>query len=259
MEKSIQNLHILQTNFSLPLSPKQISSFRGAVAEAAGWEKDLFHNHDNTQVILEERESNGQQPLGNLQLAIQAKSVTLKTTYHYRYPLIQYRVMNGKASIWSIDKGTDALRTWLFTKDSKLLMGNREVPLLIEGMKELPFQLKMLPEMKGYRILDYLPFNDDNYKKWKATERLSERIIMLESILTGHILGFSKSMGYQLPERLEVQLLHIWDTKTMRLHACKRLAMGLVYKANIDLPPGLALGKGSSHGFGVQMPTRSKL
>lgn len=247
----------LQVHFSLPLTPHEIPAFRGAIAEAAGWDQDLFHNHDNAHVVPVERYMEAAEAgEAVLQKVIKGE---LKDRYHYRYPLIQYRVDKNKASIYAIGAGVPALQQWLMQKGPTLTMKGKQSPLLIQGMQEGMHSLQMLPEMKGYRLMDYLPFNDDNYQKWRQRDTLIEGLTIVEKSLTGHILGFAERMGYRLPERLEVRLMNISRTKPVRTYGSSRMAFNLLFKANIDLPPGMALGRGVSHGFGVVMPTRGKL
>lgn len=40
-------LRILSVAFDTPIEPWELRAFRGAVARKAGWEHELFHNHNN--------------------------------------------------------------------------------------------------------------------------------------------------------------------------------------------------------------------
>jgi hypothetical protein len=251
-------IHSLLTTFSLPLAPADIPAFRGAVAEAAGWEQDLFHNHAQTQVVpVDEGQEEASEGPEAVKTAKQRSQ--LKASYHYRYPLIQYRVIDGKAAIFALGEGAQALRRWLLTKGSSLKMGGRDYPLLIEGMKEAVHDIRMLPEPRGYRLLDYQPFHQENYRKWREAENLHQRIDLLQQVLQRQITAMAASLERPLPEPPEVHLMLIKKVRTIKLHGNSLLAFNLLYKAHVDLPPGLALGRGVSHGFGVQMPTRSSL
>lgn len=240
-------LPTLYTQFSLPLRPGQIPAFRGAVAEAAGWENDLFHNHARTEVVPEV------QPVaeGPAPAAEQAPTVTLKDQFLNRYPRIQYRVRDGKAAIWAIGEGVPALRRWLMEKGDHLTMGGRQYPLLIEQLREGSHQLRIQPEKRLYRLMDYQPFNPDNYREWKQAEHLIARIQLIERILTNNLLILAKVADVFLEERIEAQLMNLRETKTVRTHGTKRLAFNLIFKTNLDLPQAVALGKAVSHGFGV--------
>ncbi|MCB0642014.1 MAG: hypothetical protein KDC44_10260, partial [Phaeodactylibacter sp.] len=69
-----QPIRTLSLSFDVRLYARQIPQWRGAFIEMCGLDSDLFHNH------------NGEAEL------------------HYRYPLIQYRMYKGKASILAINE-----------------------------------------------------------------------------------------------------------------------------------------------------------
>ncbi|MEM7374544.1 MAG: CRISPR-associated endonuclease Cas6 [Bacteroidota bacterium] len=241
-------LPTLTVRFSLPLQPHQIPQWRGAVAEAAG--DDLFHNHNNRpdEPIL----------VGEGQLGVGVLLETIRTSkkYHYRLPLIQYRVIDGQAGIFAIGEGVPILRRWLLSHEEQIRVGGKVVALMIDGMQERKYQVRMLPEMRTYRLMDYLPFHAENYLKWQQADDLIERIQLLQNTLTGQILGLTKGLGFWLPERLELRILTIRKTRSLKVHGTQHLGFNLIYKANIELPPNIAIGRSVSHGFGTQRPVR---
>lgn len=244
----------LSVSFEHNIFPHQISHWRGAVVDAVGWEDDFFHNHDNTEVIpTVDKLQNGSDSV-LVKEKIQASP--LKYNYLYRYPLIHYRVKKRKASIFAIREGTDSLKKWLFNNSGTIHMEGQSFPLRIWNMNERECVVRMTDEFKGYRIMDYQPLNKENYELWKKSDSLVSRLALLEQILAGHILGFTSSMNWRCSKRLEVQIMSIRKMYPVMTHGTKRLAFNLVYKANIDLPQEIALGKAVSHGFGVQYPTK---
>ena len=251
---SIQNsvqLHTLQVKFTHRLSTGKIPLFRGAIAEAADWENDLFHNHGKLEVMAPGE-------IGGGVAVLERKVSTLKEKYLCRYPLIQYRVLEGRATLFGINEGRKAIRSWLLQAEDELEIGGKQIPLLIENMQERKHTLSMLPQPRLYRLMDYVPFNSENYQKWQNAEDLHERIDLVERILAGNIITFAHHLDWRLPERLEVKLMAIREMKTITVHGTKRIAFNLIYKANIDLPPGIALGRSVAFGFGVQQPTRKQ-
>lgn len=253
-QKSYISLPTLTVRFNLPLRPEQIPQWRGAVAESASWENDRFHNHAPMEVAPMDPDTGS----ADSNLLTQQKVSTLKDKFHYRYSEINYRVEKGKAAIFAIGKGVEELRRWLLTRNSEFEMGGRTRTLLIESMQENIHQVKMLPRMRMYRLMDYQPMHSENYKKWQAAPNYIARIELLNNILAANILAFASSQDWQLPERLEVDIMNIRETRTVKTHGVKRMAFNLIYKANIDLPAGLSLGRASSFGFGVQQPTREQ-
>ncbi len=223
-DKSTQTLRTLSLRFpSVPLWPRQIPKWRGAVIESAGPDKTVFHNHDtDTNECL------------------------------YRPALIQYRCANGQAIVWGMNEGADALLEWQSQAAPTIIMNGRTYPL--EGVELLPEKATLAIDRSWhyYNISDYLALNDQNYKKWSAESRLMGRIAILENALTAHLLAFCKAAGWWLPQRLELEIVALQDCKKTRCHQTELLAFALSYRCNLELPDGISLGKAGSHGFGIQ-------
>lgn len=225
----------LDLGLAIPLSPHTIHKFRGAVAASAGYEQVLFHNH--------KMDANGE---------------TLANQTETRYPLIQYRLHQGQAALWAAKEGVDAVRDWIWSSPNQLRIGRREYPVRVEYLELHTHSLKMTTQSQWYRILDYVPFNQENYQRYRQAINLHERIDILESTLKSHILGFSEAMGYHLSENLDLHLMSISSTRRVQIHDHPRMAFNLIYRCNMDLPPGIALGRSVAHGFGVQRPVSGK-
>lgn len=235
-------IYTLSLRFSLPLRPGQIPLFRGAIAEAAGWQEDLFHNHG--PVVWEPHPSDN----GHV---VVAETVRQADRLIYRYPLVQYRVEDGCAGLFGLNAGAEAIRSWLLGQRGPLRMGGCDYPLMIDEMQERQQQLRMGTGWHSYRLMDYQPFHQDNYRKWQSMERLEDRMQLLQNTLTGHVLGFASAMGQRLPERLELELVTLRSMRTVRTHGTERLGFNLLFRCNLELPDGIGLGKAVSHGFGV--------
>lgn len=248
------NIKTLTVQFSLPLRPNQIAQWRGAVAEAAGWEQDLFHNHAALEVVPPEPETlSGSEG----ETLVQARA-TLQDRYQYRLPLIYYRVQDRKATIFAMGQGVDALRRWLLTRDSAFQIGGRTVDLLIEGMQEKIHPLGLQTEMRCYRLMDYLPLNQDNYAQWRKEKALRARVALLDRCLAGHLVNFAHGIDWRIPGRFEAELVTIREMRAVRHHGIQHLAFNLLVQTNLVLPPQIALGRGTAFGFGVLTPTQEQ-
>lgn len=212
---------------SIPLKPHQISAFRAAVCESAGLQQDIFHNHAG--------------PVGD-------------DTRHHRPALIQYRVDQGCALIWAYGAGAKALEQWLIQAPRELTMGGRNYRLNVIEIRRDEFELDMSEHWQYYRVHDYLALNAENYAYWQSNRRLQDRVVLLEKVLIGHVLGFCQSAGWWLPNNLVLELVDIHDRRKTRYHGVELLAFELSFRCNLLLPPNIALGKAVSHGFGVQWP-----
>lgn len=216
------DVQTLSVSFNLPLQYAEINQWRGAFIEMGGWEDSLFHNHKT------------------------------KDTYHYRYPLIQYRSVSNRAALFAIGDGIPAFRSVLGNNDWFLNWNGQKHGLQIEHLKSAQTAMKMLKAPQTYRLGKWLALNQNNYKHWQNTSSLLERAALLERVLVGQLLGFCTAMGYRLHERLEVCLENIDTIHKVRLHGNAMIAFDISYSANIMLPKGIALGKGKSVGFGRQ-------
>ncbi len=208
------NLQHCTTQFNFPLAPSEIPRFRAAIAATAGMENELFHNHKK-----------GDQ-------------------FHYRYPLIQYKAIDGKAALTGINEGVTAIK--------KLLLENSDPALSDFNFSEKTF--RMAYRTDHYRIYRYLALNEQNYQHWLDAPDLVTRIRLLESTLAAHVLKFCSAIHWQLPQRLEVSITDMRKRSWVRFKGVKLLAFDLSFQSNITLPPYVGLGKAVSHGFGWQMP-----
>lgn len=232
MSNRASNLHsplikCLLVSFDLPIHPAQIPQWRGAFIELAGIERDTFHNHDNGRV-----------------------GANNKDFYHYRYPLIQYRMVQGNAAIFAINEGVEVLEKVLLEKDWEINWRGSVRSLNVETVQTGEHILRMLNTPKAYRLKKWLGLNQKNYETWLKCDGLIEEVALLEKILATNLLMTCTSFGWRLPQRLEVRITKIHKEQWVRCHGDRMLAFSLTFKANIALPALLATGKSVSLGFG---------
>ncbi|MCB0630731.1 MAG: CRISPR-associated endonuclease Cas6 [Saprospiraceae bacterium] len=224
---SSTTIRLLETTFNLPLQNRNISRWRGAWAEFAGLEADLFHNHHGEK------------------------------SYYYRYPKVQYRTRNGQASILVINEGVEALQHVLAKGNWKITWDTHPFVLQIEKLQLREYQATMTDDMRHYRLRQWVPFNVDNFERWKHAANLIERANLLNRVLVGHILDFATALQWRLPERLEVELQNLRNIRSVNIHGISRPVFDIEFTANVLLPPAIGLGKATSHGFGQTFPLRT--
>lgn len=218
-------LRTLLVSFSLPLRGKEISRWRGAFIELSGRREDLLHNH------------NGE-------------------GYHYRYPLVQYRVRNGKAAVLAYNEGITAVQQTLSQNAWQLRWEGEPIDLDMDSLEVKEYELNMLERPRTYKLYRWVGLNSEKYEAWNQTSSLKKRLDLLEQAIAGHILYFAESINRRLPQRLEVEITDIKKQGWVNVHGNLLMAFDLVYESNIFLPPLLGLGKAVSHGFGWQVPAR---
>jgi len=212
----------LRIRFDQNIFPSDIHRFRAAVIEKTQRKSSLFHNHN-----------------GNDQ-------------FEYRYPLIQYKVTNKKASLICLEEGTDEIHQLFLQKDLNLRVGSNIAEYKVEDISLNQFLVQTWNSTFEYSLLNWLPLNQENHKKFIALEdNLPEQVKILERTLLGHILAFATGIGWKVEEKIIADIIDVKEMKLLPFKGHKMLSISLSFRSNITFPDYIALGKGGSVGFGI--------
>ncbi|MEM6342926.1 MAG: CRISPR-associated endonuclease Cas6 [Bacteroidota bacterium] len=218
--------------FSLPLEVADLSRFRASVAEKAGWEQDLFHNHQS-----------GKSPANG-------KVIN-------RYPLVQYRLYQGHAAMLGYNEGALAVSRFLADYDGTLYLKGEDLKLPIRDFRQRTWELKASTQSLQYRLKDWIALNQRNYHRWQTAPSDIARKQLLERILTAHLLAFAKAMHWDIDWTLQIEIQEIERTKQTRYRNVSLLAFDIRYTANLCIPANIGLGKSVSEGYGRNQLWRS--
>lgn len=206
--------------FKNRLSFREVPLLRGALLHLADGDSTLFHDHIGDKL-------------------------------RYRYPLVQYRESGGYASLFCLGDGVVAVESLLCAASSaEVRIGRREEKLFVDSETRRTDELVLSDEVQEYNIHRYLPLNQENYAKYKATDSIVDRYQMIEKCLVGNILSFAKSMGMFFEQQIKVKILDVANTHEYIYKKVRMLGFDLRFKTNVVLPRYIALGKGVSIGFG---------
>ena len=210
-----------QLSLSLPLHPDDLPKFRGAIAAHAGHQNELFHNHDN-----------------------------VKGGLHYRYPLIQYQVVDGKATVVGIAEGAEALRDWAETYEGRLQMDGQwhSAPILAQDSEVV--EVGFTENFQTYRIENWIALNESKYQQWKQCPRMTDQIALFEKAIVGQVMSFARGIDWFLEQRLAAELLEISEPRWRKRSGTKLMVFDATIRLPITLPNGIGIGKGASLGFG---------
>jgi hypothetical protein len=207
---------------SVPLKPNQIHKFRGFVGNVFR-EHDIVHNHD--------RET--------------GKNI-------YRYPLIQFKLIDHVPAIVSITEEAVTLFGEIFMKLTRIEIDGLEIPIHEKDLKieEVPFGFS--DETFMYDLTSpWLGLNQKNYEIYQRAATEESRKDLLRRTLTGNILSMCKSLGHRLnPEETLKTDLRVKEM-TVTLKGQKMLGFTGTFKTNFVIPDHLGLGKSVSRGFGM--------
>lgn len=221
----------LVIRFKNEIAEWEVVGFRGAVIHAMKNADVLFHNHLDGEKL------------------------------RFGYPLIQYKRIRRKAAIVCVGEGTEAIGQFFASCCFDVRIGKRLVTLEVESMQANQTLVQVWQDMFDYRIREWLPLNEENYKKYKETKDLMEQVALLQPILTGNLRSFAKGMemDYELRQKIECTITSLGDPYLVtHYNGVVMTAFNADFKTNISLPNYIGLGKGVSIGRGTVTMKRDK-
>jgi len=220
MPEHLKTIRTVMVLFDLPIMNEELSQFRGAVIETTRRNNDLYHNHSDEGVI-------------------------------YRYPAIQYKKISGKAALVCYEKGTEAIHDFFSNTDWKLRIGQRQEEVRVLEVKARQFNVGVWENWFDYHLLNWMPLNQDNYKRYQQAESYAEKMAILESILLGNLLTFCEGMGFRPNKEVKAVITHVKRDKIASYRGQIMQTFDLTFRSNLSVPDYAALGKGASVGFGL--------
>ncbi len=206
--------------FKNKISFFEIPLFRGAILSLYNTSNNIYHNHDNI---------NG---------------------YIYRYPLIQYKIIDNKAAIIAIGEKVDMIEGLIKCFDQPVFIGKKAVVLQLESITYEEFIPNIISENISYKITKWLPLNETNYKKYLNSNSLIDQIEILENVLIGNIISLCKGISFNIEHRIICKITEMSPTKMIKHKGVFLVSFDAKFNTNILLTDDIGLGKGSSHGFG---------
>ncbi len=224
----MKKIRYLSVRFKQELEPWELPAWRSAVIEKAGREHILFHQH-------------------------------LEDGYLYKYPLIQYKVINKKPVLLCLEKGIEEVYHFFNKRSWDLMVGDKAYHAEVDDLRLNNVVLQVWQSDFKYGIRNWIPLNEENYKKFREIKEENEKKLFLEKILCGNILSLAKGLGWQVDKQIGCKILDIKKERWMAYKKVKLWSMDVDFESNVSLPMYVGLGKGASKGFGVVSKYREKM
>ncbi|UBM60790.1 DNA repair protein [Marinilongibacter aquaticus] len=169
-------------------------------------------------------------------------------TLRYRYPLIQYKVVDKIPMLVGIGEGGDLL-VELFLKVTSLDIGGNHIPVLSKNINRQEYTLGVDSDLHEYRFAtSWMALNQENYQKYNRYSD-DEKECQLKQILKRNVLNVYSVFRHKEPEQIMVNLNvnpHPLKFKNQNL-----LGFSGGFVSNALIPDYLGLGKSPSRGFGT--------
>jgi len=217
----MQTINITTIRFANSLKTEELEFFRGAMIETASMhDASLFHNHT-------------------------------EDGYRYGYPLIQYKLLQGRVALVGVNQGANEL-LWLRPYLSRELhIGYKEIPFEVLSIENAEVQIGVSTRTMRYRLSNWLPLNQKNDKLFHSTKDEGERLMLLEGILTNNIVAFFQAFDYNPSEQIRCRIERRGPIEKVMYKDVQMRAVDIDFITNALLPPNIGIGKGSSLGHGI--------
>jgi len=215
---------------NLHLKPSQIHKFRGFIGNLFA-DYDLIHNHD----------------------PVSGKSI-------YRYPLIQFKLIDGKPAIIAITEEAVKIFTEIFMRLDQVVIDQESFPVYEKDLKIEIVGFGYTEEMIGYEFESpWIALNQANYKRYIRSGQKTEQQKILAQALTGNILSMAKYLDCWLEktQRVKVRLNNMRERR-VNLKGNTLFGFTGAFKTNFIVPDYLGLGKSVSRGFGTVRRVKAK-
>ena len=214
--------------FDKKVGSSLLSAFRGAIAPLFP-EENIYHNHEGKSLM-------------------------------YRYPLIQYKLIEGRISIVGINEGASSVENHFHCGQSLTLrLYDKDMELRVSNKMTYYYIPESFEKSENYYFLrGWLPLNQENYIKYLNAESISEKISLLDNILSANILSLFSGFGYYSENRSVARIVEIVSSDTVKYKDNEMLSFNVRFKCNAALPEFCGLGKGASRGFGTIFKSHPK-
>lgn len=167
----------------------------------------------------------------------------------YSYPLVQYKMIDKTPMVLGINEGAEVLKE-VYDKYDEIRLGDNTYEIVEKGIAIKNHEYGLSDKIHAYDFLTpWFALNQENYMKFYHSGNRGERDELLRKTLTGNILSMSKSLGYQVPDRIKcatdvrIRKARLKDTNIMAFIGS--------FHVNFLIPDYLGIGKSVSRGFGT--------
>ena len=168
-------------------------------------------------------------------------------TYRYKYPLVQYKVIDKTPLLTGLEEGAKLL-TELFLKIKELKIDDTVYPVYQKNIEKKIVDIGVDDDLHRYQFKTlWMSLNQENYKKYINAETKQQNQ-QLKNILIANILSFYKAFDLITDKKIMANL-------EVTEHSTKFKDKTMIgfkgrFSTNAILPNNIGIGKSVSRGFG---------
>jgi hypothetical protein len=174
----------------------------------------------------------------------------------YKYPLIQYKMLQGSPLVLGINGGAEVLKE-IYDKFDEIKLGESKYSIMERGVTLRNEDFGCSEEIHSYMFAaPWLALSQENYPKYRDAS-WEERADLLRRILVGNILSASKGLEYAAKEHIRLDVGRMQDEICL-LKGMKVTGIRGEFTASFAIPDHMGLGKSVSRGYGAVIGLKSQ-
>lgn len=218
------DIAILRFKFHRPISTWEVALARGFFGNAFRGEV-LAHHH-----------------------LISDEGVNSASKVLYRYPLVQYKALDGDLLILGIEEGVNLVNR--FAHFEYINLNSNRLAVVETYFHHCKGEFGISESQIKYQfVTPWLALNEKNIKKYKRCQSFREARQMLGHILVANILSMAKGLGYTVENKI-CTTIHARQCNCS-LKGNPMLGFIGTFSSNFKLPSYSGLGKSVSRGYGT--------
>ena len=167
----------------------------------------------------------------------------------YRYPLIQYKMLDDGPLVLGINEGAEILKE-IYDKFDEIKLGDSNYTIMERGVTVKSEEFGCTETILSYRFaMPWLALSQENYAQYMGAS-LEDRKDLLRRILVGNLLSASKGLGYVAKEHIRLELGRMQDEICL-LKGTKVTGFRGEFTTCFAIPDHMGLGKSVSRGYGA--------
>jgi hypothetical protein len=166
----------------------------------------------------------------------------------YRYPMVQYKMIDRTPTVIGINEGAEVLKE-IYDEYEKITLNGNEYKIIERGITYKEEDFGISEKLVKYEfITPWFALNQENFRKYLSFDK-GQQAKLLNKNLIGNLLSMSKSLGYQVPEKIKCHTE--LKSRSSSLKGNEIIAFKGSFITNFLIPDYFGLGKSVSRGFGT--------
>ena len=167
----------------------------------------------------------------------------------YRYPLVQYKMINKTPTVIGINEGAEVLKE-IYDKYEEINLNGNIYEIVERGITVKEQEFGISDKLLSYRFLTpWLALNQENFERYLKLDRAKQNE-MLRRNLIGNLLSTSKGLGYTVPDTIRLEIGK-GQNVMCRVKGVQFVGFICEFMVNFEIPQYMGLGKSVSRGYGA--------